>query len=97
MEFATDIGGSGQMLAFDMGEPGKIVDLVRQVIHLAGHREDVIGIQLSGAWPGGELFDVRRQWVGNANLVDGADLRLQLRQLVVEYRPQPAADWQGLV
>jgi FlaA1/EpsC-like NDP-sugar epimerase len=54
---AAAIGQSGQVLVLDMGEPVKIVDLARQLIRLAGHSEDEIGIEFSGLRPGEKLFE----------------------------------------
>jgi FlaA1/EpsC-like NDP-sugar epimerase len=54
---AAAIGQSGQVLVLDMGEPVKIVDLARQLIRLAGHSEDEIGIQFSGLRPGEKLYE----------------------------------------
>jgi FlaA1/EpsC-like NDP-sugar epimerase len=54
---AAAIGESGQVLVLDMGEPVKIVDLARQLIRLAGHREDEIGITFSGLRPGEKLYE----------------------------------------
>ncbi len=54
---AAAIGGSGQVLVLDMGEPVKIVDLARQLIRLAGHTEEEIAIEFSGLRPGEKLFE----------------------------------------
>jgi FlaA1/EpsC-like NDP-sugar epimerase len=54
---AAAIGESGQVLVLDMGEPVRIVDLARQLIRLAGHSEEEIGIEFSGLRPGEKLFE----------------------------------------
>ncbi len=54
---AAAIGASGQVLVLDMGEPVKIVDLARDLIRLAGHRVDEIGIEFTGLRPGEKLFE----------------------------------------
>jgi FlaA1/EpsC-like NDP-sugar epimerase len=54
---AGAIGESGQVLVLDMGEPVRIVDLARQLIRLAGHREDDIRIVFSGLRPGEKLYE----------------------------------------
>ena len=54
---AAAIGESGQVLVLDMGEPVKIVDLARQLIRLAGHSEEEIGIEFSGLRAGEKLYE----------------------------------------
>jgi len=49
---AAALAESGQVYVMDMGEPVKIIELARTMIHLAGHREDEIGIVFSGLRPG---------------------------------------------
>ena len=51
------IGQSGQVLVLDMGEPVKIVDLARDLIHMAGHTLEEIPIVFSGLRPGEKLFE----------------------------------------
>jgi FlaA1/EpsC-like NDP-sugar epimerase len=48
---------SGQVYVLDMGEPVKIVELARDLIRLAGHREREIGIVFSGLRPGEKLYE----------------------------------------
>jgi FlaA1/EpsC-like NDP-sugar epimerase len=54
---ATAIGESRQVLVLDMGEPVRIVDLARELIRLAGHEPDEIGITFSGLRPGEKLYE----------------------------------------
>jgi FlaA1/EpsC-like NDP-sugar epimerase len=54
---AASIGESGQVLVLDMGEPVRIVDLAQQLIRLAGHTEDEIGIEFSGLRAGEKLYE----------------------------------------
>ncbi len=54
---AAAIGESGQVLVLDMGEPVKIVDLARDLIRLAGHTTDEIGIEFTGLRPGEKLYE----------------------------------------
>jgi FlaA1/EpsC-like NDP-sugar epimerase len=54
---AAAIGESGQVLVLDMGEPVKIVDLAHELIRLAGHTPDEIGVVFSGLRPGEKLFE----------------------------------------
>jgi FlaA1/EpsC-like NDP-sugar epimerase len=54
---AAAIGGSGQVLVLDMGEPVRIVDLARDMIRLSGHAPGEIGIVFSGLRPGEKLYE----------------------------------------
>ena len=54
---AAVIGQSGQVLVLDMGEPVKIVDLARDLIHMAGHTLEEIPIVFSGLRPGEKLYE----------------------------------------
>lgn len=54
---AAAIGESGQVLVLDMGEPVKIVDLARDMIHMSGHTLDEIPIRFSGLRPGEKLYE----------------------------------------
>lgn len=57
MEAATMATGT-QIFVFDMGEPVKIVDLARRMIHLAGFEVDTdIKIEFSGLRPGEKLYE----------------------------------------
>ncbi|HRI91221.1 MAG TPA: polysaccharide biosynthesis protein, partial [Accumulibacter sp.] len=54
---AAAIGESGQVLVLDMGEPVKIVDLAKELIRLAGHSPEEIGIEFTGLRPGEKLYE----------------------------------------
>ncbi len=54
---AAAIGESGQVLVLDMGEPVKIADLARDLIRLAGHTVEEIGIVFAGLRPGEKLYE----------------------------------------
>jgi FlaA1/EpsC-like NDP-sugar epimerase len=54
---AAAVGESGQVLVLDMGEPVKIVDLAQDLIRLAGHTVDEIGIEFTGLRPGEKLYE----------------------------------------
>jgi FlaA1/EpsC-like NDP-sugar epimerase len=51
------IGQSGQILALDMGEPVKILDLARDLIGLSGATTDEIKIAITGLRPGEKLYE----------------------------------------
>ena len=56
---AGALGGSGRVFVLDMGEPVKIVDLVRSLIRLSGLRPDVdVPIIISGVRPGEKMHEV---------------------------------------
>lgn len=55
---ATAIGKGGEVFVLDMGKPVKIVDLARDMIRLAGLKEDEdICIEFTGLRPGEKLFE----------------------------------------
>ena len=49
------IGRGGEVIALDMGEPVRIVDLARQLIRMSGASEHEIRIEFTGARPGEKL------------------------------------------
>jgi FlaA1/EpsC-like NDP-sugar epimerase len=85
---AAAIGGSGQVLVLDMGDPVKIVDLARDMIKLSGHSVDDIRIVFTGLRPGEKLFE---------ELLADADATIptsipQLRIAKLESRESSVAD-----
>jgi FlaA1/EpsC-like NDP-sugar epimerase len=55
---SRDLAQGGAIFVLDMGAPVKIVDLARQMIRLAGLREDTdVGIRFTGLRPGEKLFE----------------------------------------
>jgi FlaA1/EpsC-like NDP-sugar epimerase len=90
---AAATGESGQVLVLDMGEPVRIVDLARQLIRLAGHTEDEIGIEFSGLRPGEKLYE--ELLADNETTVPTAVPRLRVARLTDA--PQAAAKVQALL
>ncbi len=54
---AGSLGSNGQVFLLDMGEPVKIIDLARQMIHLSGASEEQVPIKIIGSRPGEKLFE----------------------------------------
>ena len=54
---AGTLGERGEIFVLDMGQPIRIVDMVKTLIRLSGHREDDIEIRYVGARPGEKLFE----------------------------------------
>ena len=55
---AGAMGGRGQVYVLDMGDPVKILDLAKQMIHLSGRTEAEVPIRFVGARAGEKLHEV---------------------------------------
>jgi FlaA1/EpsC-like NDP-sugar epimerase len=55
---AGAMGGRGQVYVLDMGEPVRILDLAKQMIHLSGKDESQVPIVFTGARPGEKIHEV---------------------------------------
>jgi FlaA1/EpsC-like NDP-sugar epimerase len=54
---AGTIGGRGEILVLDMGEPIRVLDLARDLIKLSGYAEDEFEIKFIGLRPGEKLLE----------------------------------------
>jgi FlaA1/EpsC-like NDP-sugar epimerase len=54
---ASVMGQGGEIFILDMGEPIKIVDLAKDLIHLSGFTEQEVEIVFSGVRPGEKLYE----------------------------------------
>jgi len=54
---AGTLGDKGEIFVLDMGQPIKIVDMVKTLIRLSGHREEDIEIKFIGMRPGEKMFE----------------------------------------
>jgi FlaA1/EpsC-like NDP-sugar epimerase len=54
---SSSIGRGGEIFVLDMGEPVRIADLARDLIHLMGKNERDVDIVYTGLRPGEKLFE----------------------------------------
>ena len=84
---AGALGVNGAVFVLDMGEPVRIVDLAREMIHLAGADEDDIGIVFTGARPGEKLHEEL--------FTDEEQLGATTHQQIMVAHHEPAVDEQA--
>ena len=69
---AATLGQEGEVFLLDMGEPVRILDLARLMIHLSGASEDRVPIKIVGIRPGEKLYEELRT---EAERIEKTDLR----------------------
>jgi FlaA1/EpsC-like NDP-sugar epimerase len=102
---AASLGGAGDLLVLDMGEPVRIVDLATDLIRLSGRNPDSVPIEYVGVRPGEklheELFYDREGARPTANprvlLVEGRNEAYDLRPQVAALLDMATGDADGLL
>lgn len=79
---AATMGNHGCVFMLDMGDPIRIADLARDLIHLSGHSEEEIPVVFTGLRPGEKLYEEIR-------LAGESIRRTGHPQIVITEAPQP--------
>ena len=69
---AATLGHEGDVFLLDMGEPVRILDLARLMIHLSGASEERVPIKIVGTRPGEKLYEELRT---DAERIEKTELR----------------------
>lgn len=67
---AAALGGNGAVYVLNIGTPVRIVDLARDMIHLAGEDEEMIRIEFTGRRPGEKLHEAM---LGDEEMIEATD------------------------
>lgn len=84
---AGAMGSGGEIFVLEMGEPIRIADLARDMIHLSGFSEEEIRIEFTGLRPGEKLFEELLTNSEHTLPTPHAKLR------VAQAEPSPEAAW----
>ena len=87
------MGIGGEVFVLDMGEPVRIVDLVKDMIKLSGLQEDDIAIEFSGLRPGEKLYEELLADDETTQLTPHQKLRIATVKTVDEAWVAQLMDW----
>ncbi len=90
---AAAMGEGGEIFVLDMGEPVKVVDLARHLIHLSGHADDEIPIVFTGLRPGEKLFEEVLADTEHTRPTHHAKLRIARASLPEEFSVDRLVRW----
>ena len=103
---AFSIGGQGDILVLDMGEPVRILDLAKTLIRLSGIPQDQVRIVYTGLRPGEKLFeelfykfeqqDQLKALRAECATSDPVRIRLRVKEIVPQYQWSTSWDDRGI-